>query len=276
MPTLIRSLSPAAALLAGATALAGAQAAPAADSVEHRPHARIVAVQVDSMSIHVTHDSTRAGLFVETPDGTFLGRGDSETIARWAESAATLPAPQRVEAHDGEPAQLSMSGVMLREAGNATAMRLVRRSVPAGDSLPAYQLDASNGAWGGALRLTPTQAARLFDALRGTAAPTPEETERRAYLPWQVSEPVKRLGGPIPVFPADVDARHRNATVYMTFIVAADGRAEPSSINALGDPIPQLALAVRESVLKSRYRPAKKDGVVVRQLAQQAFSFEER
>jgi outer membrane biosynthesis protein TonB len=59
----------------------------------------------------------------------------------------------------------------------------------------------------------------------------------------------------------------------MRFIVGADGRVEPGSIDVISTPHKLFAEAVRKSLLESRYRPAEAGGHPVRQVVEQSFSF---
>jgi protein TonB len=76
-----------------------------------------------------------------------------------------------------------------------------------------------------------------------------------------------------PRYPESLKSVGVEGVVAMRFIVGADGRVEPGSINVISTPHKLFAEAVRKSLLETRYRPAEASGRAVRQVVEQTFSF---
>ena len=74
-------------------------------------------------------------------------------------------------------------------------------------------------------------------------------------------------------YPESLKSVGVEGVVSMRFIVGADGRVEPGSINVISTPHKLFADAVRASLLETRYRPAEAGGHAVRQVVEQTFSF---
>lgn len=95
----------------------------------------------------------------------------------------------------------------------------------------------------------------------------------RAYEEDQVERAVQIVRQPPPRYPDALKSVGVEGVVQMHFIVGADGRVEPGSIEVVSTPNKLFADAVRVSLLNSRYRPAEAGGRAVRQLVEQSFSF---
>jgi protein TonB len=76
-----------------------------------------------------------------------------------------------------------------------------------------------------------------------------------------------------PRYPESLKSVGVEGVVAMRFIVGADGRVEPGSIDVISTPHKLFAEAVRKSLLETRYRPAEAAGHAVRQVVEQTFSF---
>ena len=76
-----------------------------------------------------------------------------------------------------------------------------------------------------------------------------------------------------PKYPESLRSVNVEGSVVMRFIVGADGRVEPGSINVVSTPHRLFAEAVRAALLETRYRPAEAGGHAVRQVVEQSFSF---
>jgi protein TonB len=76
-----------------------------------------------------------------------------------------------------------------------------------------------------------------------------------------------------PRYPESLKSVGVEGVVSMRFIVGADGRVEPGSIDVISTPHKLFAEAARKSLLESRYRPAEAGGRAVRQVVEQTFSF---
>ena len=84
---------------------------------------------------------------------------------------------------------------------------------------------------------------------------------------------VPSSGNPLPVYPETMRAAHLEGHVDVRFIVDTSGRAEPASIHVIDATHPLFADAVRNVLLRSRYRPAEARGQRVRQVVEQRFAF---
>ncbi len=89
----------------------------------------------------------------------------------------------------------------------------------------------------------------------------------------QVDRAVEVLRQPEPRYPEALKSVGVQGNVVMRFIVGADGRVEPGSIEAVSTPNKLFSDAVRSALLSSRYRPAEAGGEKVRQLVEQSFAF---
>lgn len=95
----------------------------------------------------------------------------------------------------------------------------------------------------------------------------------RAYEEDQVERAVQVTRGPQPRYPDALKSVGVEGAVVMRFIVSAEGRVEPGSIEAISTPHKLFADAVRAALLNTRYRPAEAGGRAVRQLVEQSFTF---
>jgi protein TonB len=95
----------------------------------------------------------------------------------------------------------------------------------------------------------------------------------RAYDENQVERAVQVTRKAEPRYPESLKSVGVEGVVQMHFIVGADGRVEPGSIEVLSTPHKLFADAVRTALLNTRYRPAEAGGHPVRQLVEQSFTF---
>jgi protein TonB len=95
----------------------------------------------------------------------------------------------------------------------------------------------------------------------------------KAYDENQVDRAVTITRAAPPRYPDALKSVGVEGTVAMRFIVGADGRVEPGSIDVISTPHKLFAEAVRRSLLETRYRPAEAGGHPVRQVVEQTFSF---
>jgi protein TonB len=95
----------------------------------------------------------------------------------------------------------------------------------------------------------------------------------KAYDENQVDRAVSIARAETPRYPEALKSVGVEGTVAMRFIVGADGRVEPGSIEVISTPHRLFAEAVRRSLLETRYRPAEAGGRPVRQVVEQTFSF---
>jgi periplasmic protein TonB len=88
-----------------------------------------------------------------------------------------------------------------------------------------------------------------------------------------VEKAVQPLGGASPRYPDAMRSAGIEGAVAMRFIVGANGRVEPGSIETIDSPNPAFTQAVRSALLSMRFRPAEVGGHAVRQLVEQSFTF---
>jgi TonB family protein len=105
----------------------------------------------------------------------------------------------------------------------------------------------------------------------GLNAGTPMTTG--PYTPDAVDEAVAVIEQPAPRYPLGLAEARVTGRVELTYIVDTTGRAEPGSLRTLMSTHPAFDAAARASVLGTRYRPARLQGRLVRQLVRQTLSF---
>lgn len=95
----------------------------------------------------------------------------------------------------------------------------------------------------------------------------------KAYDENQVDRAVEPTRSIKPRYPEALQSVGVEGTVMMRFIVGADGRVEPGSIEVISSPHKLFSDAVRNALLGTRFRPAEAGGNRVRQLVEQPFQF---
>jgi protein TonB len=95
----------------------------------------------------------------------------------------------------------------------------------------------------------------------------------KAYDENQVDRAVQVTRAAAPRYPDALKSVGVQGVVSMRFIVGADGRVEPGSIEVISTPHKLFAEAVRAALMSTKYRPAEAGGHSVRQLVEQAFTF---
>jgi protein TonB len=95
----------------------------------------------------------------------------------------------------------------------------------------------------------------------------------KAYDENQVDRAVAMTRPLEPRYPDALKSVGVQGTVLMHFIVSADGRVEPGSIEVVSSPHKLFSDAVRQALLSARFRPAEAGGTKVRQLVEQSFTF---
>lgn len=105
------------------------------------------------------------------------------------------------------------------------------------------------------------------------AAPAPDRTG--PYEVGEVESPAAPLSKAGPEYPPRARALGVSGSVTARFIVGADGRVE-KDIDIVHSPGPDFTSAVRDFLLRTRYRAARVGGRPVRQLVEQRFVFELR
>lgn len=89
-----------------------------------------------------------------------------------------------------------------------------------------------------------------------------------------VDEPALALGTrPAVTYPSSLLAQRLPGRVVAGFVIGTTGLVEAETVNIISASHPLFGEAVREASREWRFTPARKKGVVVRQWANQAFSF---
>jgi TonB family protein len=235
---------------------------------------------------------------VRTDSGTFSLSADSAIIARWADSAATLPNPPDA----GEGKKVSFKMWQIRADGDDGAhMRLVR--VPTNHG-PDLVLAMFNGAWNG-LAYLGDQAPSVLAAFRGDSAAMPDSVHvTRIFGPTVLhgaqcpagdpayrvrvsadmqdttctrpvieKQPVQRSHTAEPTYPVVLQRAGIEGAATMQFIVDTTGRVDPRTIELLASTDFRFAEACRDVLPRMRFDPATVDGHKVRELVRLPFTF---
>ena len=89
----------------------------------------------------------------------------------------------------------------------------------------------------------------------------------------EVDEPVQRLSGPAPVYPAALRAAGREGMVQIRMVVDTLGRVEAGSVQIVHSTNVGFEGAALDAVRRARFAPARGAGQAVRQLVQQSVRF---
>jgi TonB family protein len=229
----------------------------------------------DSMSLVLHLGSGDTSITAFTPEGIFRLAASSSALASWAKASAALPGP--TPQSGAESGKMSFSATILRasnESGNA--MRLVRLS---GDSLSAYTLGASNGAWEFGSQVPPENASMLFHALAGDEADGlkwhPDLPHADSYPPdFRNAEPAPH--NPRPRYPRRAELAGASGEVVAQFTIDPSGRIRRESLLIVRSTHPLFSLAVREAMPSMRFLPATRSGVPIETTVVQEFQFRSR
>lgn len=74
-------------------------------------------------------------------------------------------------------------------------------------------------------------------------------------------------------YPQELRRASTGGTVQLEFVVGADGRVEPSSVEVVSAPVPALGAAAKAVAEKMEFVPGKKDGGPVRSLVRLPISY---
>jgi len=89
-----------------------------------------------------------------------------------------------------------------------------------------------------------------------------------------VTSPARAMpGSPRPTYPAALADRGTRALVSTMFVVDADGRPNIESFRALNAAAEPFLDAIRESLKRTRFVPAQKDGAPIQQVVQYTYDF---
>jgi TonB family protein len=91
-----------------------------------------------------------------------------------------------------------------------------------------------------------------------------------------VDDPVDVIRQPAPEYPWALAQAAIPGRVELEYVVDTTGLVEPASLHVLRSTHPSFEAAARASVMASRFRPARLNGRVVRQLVRQTLTFRVR
>ena len=101
----------------------------------------------------------------------------------------------------------------------------------------------------------------------------PVTVEAETYLEAEVDDPVAILSAPKPRYPPVMQSAGIAGRVEVQYVVDTTGHAEPSSWKVLRSSNKAFEEPAREAIMKAVFKPARIRGSAVRQLVQQAISF---
>src|SRR5205085_3313778 len=103
---------------------------------------------------------------------------------------------------------------------------------------------------------------------------TPAPPAPKIYLDYQVTQPVyPRKGNPAPPYPDQLRAANIEAEVDAQFVVDTSGRAEMNTFKVVASPHPLFSDAVRRTLPRMTFAPARVNGAAVLQLVRMPFRF---
>lgn len=103
----------------------------------------------------------------------------------------------------------------------------------------------------------------------GGTGPVTAET----YLEAEVDDPVSTVNIPRPRYPPVMQQMGISGRVEVQYVVDTTGRAEPASWKVIRSSNKAFEEPAREAIMKGVFKPARIRGQAVRQLVQQAISF---
>ena len=96
----------------------------------------------------------------------------------------------------------------------------------------------------------------------------------KAYTVLEVDRMVERYeSSAAPVYPPELSARGTEGKVDASYVVDTTGRVDTTTIQVMQSDDPRFTESVRAALGETRFRPAKRAGMAVRQLVQQRFRF---
>jgi Gram-negative bacterial TonB protein C-terminal len=251
-----------------------ARAARAALAAKRPTIFAIDTIGTDSGSVSVVIVAGRTLLTLRCPFGTFVVAADSARFAAWADTAGDSPSGGNWIRTSADLAWGKSAPPPAPEAVRLVPVVGPVRSI--GQPSIDYVVQATNGAWDGAIELDQPAAARLLAALQAHHDASSRASERLqdAAFEFEVERPVgPGRDNPAPPYPVDLRDAGVSGQVLMQFVVDTTGRAELPSIRVLSYSRPEFARSVRAVLPYYRFVPALVGRRLVRQIVQQPFEF---
>ena len=107
----------------------------------------------------------------------------------------------------------------------------------------------------------------------GTGKVDAETPVNAVYQAGDLDEPAQVISQPPPRYPSFLEQAGIPGVVAVQFVIGPQGRVEPGSVDVISATDSAFVAPARESVLGSRFRPARFHGQKVRQLARQTIRF---
>ena len=101
----------------------------------------------------------------------------------------------------------------------------------------------------------------------------PVDVAAETFLEAEVDDPVSIISAPKPRYPPVMQSAGIAGRVEVQYVVDTTGHAEPSSWKVLRSSNKAFEEPAREAIMKAVFKPARIRGQAVRQLVQQAISF---
>ena len=198
----------------------------------------------------------------------FITRFDPQSVSAWLESVDRMSAASATQKQPQSPALAGLGGkegivLVLPEKGDRYWLLqrlddeplLIRADQKFNDTL-----------------LVALRAAVPYSALDSAAFAS-------GLVPPLVAEPdscgVRIIHSPAPHYPGRMMAERTQGRVEVRYIVEADGRVDPASIEPLWASHPEFIPAVKEALKEGRFHPALFNGRPIRRQVYQAVSFRE-
>lgn len=103
--------------------------------------------------------------------------------------------------------------------------------------------------------------------------PMPSLVPDTVFSVLEVDEEVRYENSSAPVYPRELLAVGAEGLVQTIYVVDTTGRVDTASIKVVSSDDPRFTESVRSALGGMRFRPAKRDGKLVRQMVEQKFRF---
>ncbi len=108
----------------------------------------------------------------------------------------------------------------------------------------------------------------------GGTGPVPKDiVGTMTFTSDEVDSPIQRTGGPMPVYPPQLESFGIAGSVRLRFIVGTNGRVESNSIEVVSSTNKAFEPAAIKTIRESTFKPAMIRGEPVRQVVEQSINF---